>query len=116
MFQGIYNGKAVHTCDIEQVLKRAAQAGVESIIITGTNYEESIAALKLTQDWQNNSFGVKLYSTAGVHPTCATTESQEDVANIKGLLEQRPNNLIAVGECGLDYDRLKFSNIEDQKR
>ena len=36
MFQGMYNGKSYHECDISFVLERAMAMNVRKIIITGT--------------------------------------------------------------------------------
>ena len=49
--------------DIEQILERAAQSGVEAIIVTSSNPEETEAAIKLAE-----RFPTQLYCTAGVHP------------------------------------------------
>lgn len=47
MYSGVYNGSTKHQADLEQVLKRSWNAGLERIIITGGNLEESQKALKL---------------------------------------------------------------------
>ena len=39
MFQGVYNGKEYHDCDITSVLERSMSMGIRKIIITGTHVE-----------------------------------------------------------------------------
>ena len=92
--------------DIEPVLKRAGEAGVESILITGTSVDESHSALEICQQYSNS-----LYCTAGVHPHHASEFNQQSYAALFNLC-QHPN-VLAVGECGLDFNR-NFSSPEQQ--
>lgn len=63
-----------------------------------------------------------LYSTAGVHPTrCDEFEENGKDPN-KHLYEllqiaqkgKEDGKIVAIGECGLDYDRLQFCKKEVQ--
>lgn len=63
MYQGMYNDKTYHAPDLEIVLKRAFAAGVERIIVTAGDLEQSKAALKLAQT------DPRLFFTVGCHPT-----------------------------------------------
>lgn len=47
MYKGVYNGSTKHEGDLQQVLKRSWDAGLEKIIITGGSLEESQNALKI---------------------------------------------------------------------
>ncbi|KAG1095470.1 hypothetical protein G6F42_018547 [Rhizopus arrhizus] len=49
MYRGLYRGKQAHADDLALVLKRAREGGVEKIIITGTNLEESKEAIEAIQ-------------------------------------------------------------------
>ena len=49
MFQGSYHGKQYHEADLPAVLERSWAAGLQRIIITATNLEESKAALALAR-------------------------------------------------------------------
>lgn len=92
--------------DRNEVLRRAASAGVSRIVVTGSSDESNRKAAKLAQDHP----GV-LYSTAGVHPHHASDYSDESDRLIRKLAADR--SIVAVGECGLDYFR-NFSPREAQ--
>ncbi|WDD99023.1 TatD family hydrolase [Thalassomonas actiniarum] len=94
--------------DRSDVLTRAKDAGIEAMLVTGTNIAESREAVALCR--QAPEF---LYSTAGVHPHDADGVSQ-DYLDILTELSQQPN-VRAIGECGLDFNR-NFSAPEQQKR
>lgn len=93
--------------DREAVLSRAREAGVYRVIVTGADLEHSHAARKLA-----NEYPGKLFATAGIHPHQARTCSTEAVASLRALLTLP--EVVAVGECGLDYFR-NFSPRSSQQ-
>ena len=84
--------------DWKQVIKAAVQADVQTMIITGTSLQHSIAASQMALAYP----GI-LYSTAGIHPHDAKTFNQQSIAQLRSLLEEP--RVVAVGECGLDFNR-----------
>ncbi len=100
--------------DLNSVLERAAKAQVSDIIITGTSLSNSREAIDVSARLNQTQQLVKLYSTIGIHPHEATRVSafnyREQLAN---LLEAN-KAVVAVGECGLDFDR-NFSLHDDQR-
>ncbi|KAF1797470.1 hypothetical protein FB192DRAFT_1175250 [Mucor lusitanicus] len=119
MYRGLYRGKQAHADDFALVLKRAREGGVEKIIITGTNLEESKEAIETIQN--NDEAKGFLYSTVGCHPTrCSEFEKHKDgpQAYYDELLKLATSSksVVAIGECGLDYDRLHFCDKETQKK
>lgn len=84
--------------DRDAVLQRAHAAGVAQLIVTGASREHSPRALALAQAHP----GV-LFATAGVHPHHATEYTAECDAELRALLAHE--EVVAVGECGLDYFR-----------
>ncbi len=84
--------------DRVEMMQRAAQAGIESIIVTGSSDDSNIQAAELAE----KSPGV-LFSTAGVHPHHASNYSDESDTLIRSLILK--DAVVAVGECGLDYYR-----------
>lgn len=94
--------------DREQVLARAADSGVTRMLITGSDLEHSHKALTLTRQHPS-----RLRCTTGVHPHHAKDLRDDDVHALRELLAQP--EVLAVGECGLDYFR-NFSSHQDQER
>lgn len=94
--------------DRDEMMQRAASAGVHRIVVTGSSDSSNVRAAELAEA----SPGV-LYATAGVHPHHAADYSDESDALIRDLTKK--DAVVAVGECGLDYFR-NFSPREDQLR
>ena len=92
--------------DPEQILHDAAQADV-FCILTGSDMAESekVAAFVRTHDCAG---------TCGIHPHGADRARPSDFARIREIVSGNPK-IVAVGECGLDYDRM-FSTRENQLR
>ena len=93
--------------DREAVIRRAADAGVRRMIITGASEQGSRDALALAES-RPGSF----YATAGVHPHHASEYTDSVHQTLAGLA--RNDAVVAVGECGLDYFR-NFSPPEAQR-
>ncbi|GFR44457.1 hypothetical protein Agub_g5717, partial [Astrephomene gubernaculifera] len=118
MYGGQYNDKSYHPPDLTAVLQRAWAAGVSRLIITAGSLEESRRALQLAQTDE------RLFCTVGCHPTrCGEFEAhpggpQAYMQELAAVLRegQRLGKVVAVGECGLDYDRLHFCDAPSQRR
>ena len=90
----------------EKVIEEAQDNGV-CCILTGTDPKEN----------QKIDYFVKThdaYGTAGIHPHNADRAKQEDFNLIEQMINEN-KKIVAVGECGLDYDRM-FSTKENQIR
>jgi len=96
--------------DRQAVINRAKNQGVDQLLITGTNVEESRIALSLCQNYQAQ-FPNTLYSTAGVHPHNADGIADDYLAQLTELAQQP--QVRAIGECGLDFNR-NFSAPQQQ--
>ena len=94
--------------DRDDVLARARAAGVTRMIVTGASREHNPKALALARAHP----GV-LWCTAGVHPHHATEYTDECDAQLRALHGEP--EVVAVGECGLDYFR-DFSPRPAQRR
>lgn len=94
--------------DRNEVISRAQHAGVTQFIVTGSDAEHSREALELCRTWP----GV-LYCTAGTHPHQAKDFDATAPAVLRQLLSEP--QVVAVGECGLDYFR-NFSPHDTQTR
>jgi len=84
--------------DRDAVIARAHAAGVLQMVVTGATVAGSVRAVALTREHPG-----RLFATAGVHPHHA---AELDGASLAALAElARLPEVVAVGECGLDYFR-----------
>ncbi len=83
--------------DLDAVLDRAIDAGVERIIVTGTDIDSSTAAVALC------SRHPRLSCTVGIHPHDAARASGSWVDQLEHLAASP--GVCAVGETGLDFNR-----------
>jgi TatD DNase family protein len=83
--------------DRDEVLARAGEAGVTTIINPGTDLESSRRALALTERYDN------VYAAVGVHPHDASTLDRQALAELRQLASHP--KVVAIGEIGLDYYR-----------
>lgn len=84
-----------HAEDIDAVLARAYEAGVEQIIVPGVDVETSLAAVRLAEAHEG------VFAAAGFHPHEASRIDDAALAQIEAMLAHP--KVVAVGEIGLDY-------------
>lgn len=96
--------------DLQEILLNSKKSNVISIIITGTSIRNSFEALDLCNQYQDHN--LDLFSTAGIHPHNAASYKKKDLILLEKLLKNK--KVVAVGECGLDFDR-NFSDPASQK-
>jgi TatD DNase family protein len=84
--------------DREQVVRRALEAGVTRMVVTGASLESTRAAITLAR-----ALPAVLRATAGCHPHHAVDLDARTLADLS-MLAAEPE-VVAVGECGLDYHR-----------
>jgi len=94
--------------DRQAVIQRAFDAGVRTMVITGTSLASSQEAQRIAGEYPG-----QLYSTAGVHPHDSRNCTMDTIAELRRLagFEQ----VVAIGECGLDFNR-DFSPQPQQKK
>ena len=91
--------------DAPEVVRRARDAGVERILVPGWNPASCDRALDLVgeHEWLDASVGVHPHDAAKV----------DDGAWRRITVQALDERVVAVGETGLDYDRV-FSPVPDQ--
>jgi len=99
---------AAFAADREEVLARAHDAGVDTMVVTGTSARGSAQAIELCRAHRGT-----LWSTAGVHPHDAKSCTDATLAELRALAAHP--EVVAIGECGLDFNR-NFSPPEVQER
>ncbi|KAL2911924.1 hypothetical protein HK105_208588 [Polyrhizophydium stewartii] len=120
MFAGVYRGKRAHDADVAAVVERARRVGVARLVATGTSLADYRAAVALARD-------LGVHASVGCHPThCAEPDAHAPggadayFADLLRLVRDdraaaRPA-VVAIGECGLDYDRTHFCPADLQRR
>ena len=95
--------------EVDAVIGRAREAGVEQIIVVGGagDMSSNTAAVALAESWPN------LYATVGMHPHDAKDVGEEELQQLKELAAHP--KVIAIGETGLDY-YYNHSQREVQRR
>ena len=94
--------------DLDDVLRRATEAGVTRIITIGTSLESSRRAIDLAEKYP------AVYAAIGVHPT-SIENAEEDVFTPLRELAKNPR-VVAIGETGLDYHHLPSEEVAKEKQ
>lgn len=84
--------------DFDEMLQRAADAGVNEIIVVGADLESSRAACELAGQHPN------LYAAVGIHPHDAGRVTEKCYDLIREMASGNPK-VVAIGEIGLDFFR-----------
>jgi len=83
--------------DLELVLERAVQNGVDRILVPGIDLETSQRAIDIAEKYTG------VFAAVGVHPNNANSWNSGTIKEIEAL-SQHPK-VVAIGEIGLDYYR-----------
>lgn len=95
-----------YDADRETVIMNAKEAGV-GIITVGTDVGSSKKAIELAETHEN------MWAVVGVHPTDAKNITDDDFSVLQELAKHP--NVVAIGECGLDYFHGKPDEISRQR-
>ena len=87
--------------DIDNVFKRSKELGVNRFVCVGTNINDSLLSLDISNKYEN------VYCSAGIHPHDSENVDKDYIHQIELMMDS--DKMIAVGEIGLDY----FRNISD---
>jgi TatD DNase family protein len=88
-------------------VESARRAGVQRLICVGIDPESSHRSVEMAESFRG------VFATAGMHPHTADALDDAAGADIEELLSNPL--VVGVGECGLDYFRMK-SPAEEQQR
>jgi Tat protein secretion system quality control protein TatD with DNase activity len=108
----------------QDVVQRAMDAGVSRMILTGTSMRTSRESIQLAKTWYNNNDGAvkqkkkkkNLFCTVGIHPHDAKSFEAKDnktIREMRSLIQASKSLVVAIGECGIDFDR-NYSSRDDQ--
>ncbi|EDW85141.2 3'-5' ssDNA/RNA exonuclease TatD [Drosophila tropicalis] len=96
--------------DLDSVVQRARDAGVQKLMVHGTSVKSSKEALRLSRIYPDI-----IYSTAGIHPHDSKSIVEEPSTWFDFEHIAIAQECVAVGPCGLDYQR-DFSEPDVQKQ
>ncbi len=92
--------------DLNEVLRRAYQAGVKEMLTVSTNVPDSQEAVQLCSRQDG------IYCTVGIHPHEADNFQSVDIQTLKDMCIEP--KIKAIGETGLDFFR-SFSSRANQE-
>ncbi|MEN8194165.1 MAG: TatD family hydrolase [Bacteroidota bacterium] len=81
--------------DRDEVIKRALEAGVNYMIVPGTDLETSKQAIELAEQYDS------IYAAVGIHPHDTREWNDSIISELKELAKHE--KVVAIGEIGLDY-------------
>ncbi len=81
--------------DIDDVIQRAQEAGVEKMVVIGFDRKTILRAMELTEQHAS------IYAVVGWHPVDAIDCTEEDLKWIEALAAHP--KVVGIGEIGLDY-------------
>ena len=94
--------------DRDKIIEYSFQNGIEQIIVTSSSVNESLKSIQLARSYKG-----KIWATAGIHPHNASDASENFKEDLMAILNH--DEVVAIGECGLDYFR-NFSSKEEQRK
>ncbi len=93
--------------DVLEVAAQSWEAGVGGLVCVGTGAEDSREALSVAGLLRSaagpGGVGFEAWATVGLHPHDARLGLAEVQAVLEEGLAERPEVVVGVGECGLDY-------------
>ncbi len=88
--------------DVDKMMQELADVGGATIAI-GTDYVENRKAIEFAKKYDN------CWATIGIHPA-DRDDVEFDEKKFEELLELGKGKVVGIGECGLDYFRLKTTS------
>ena len=93
--------------DLETVIHRAKQNGIENMMTVSIDQETSIRGIEISDKFK------EVYASVGVHPHRASTCSDQVIKRLTDLAKN--TRVRAWGETGLDFNRM-YSSKDDQEK
>lgn len=103
--------------NLADILERAREAGVENIIMPGTNLETSHAAAGIARQYPDF-----LYAAVGIHPEDIVLNKSkiqnpklQMICELRELIQENRDVVVAIGEIGTDTHAEQKSQIPSTK-
>ena len=96
--------------NIDDIIKLMTKNGVKKVISNGLSYEDNINVLNLSKKY-------KIINAAfGLYPTEAGTSSNSDLKKVINQIKSNKDNIVAIGEVGLDYHWTKTEEKKEKTK
>lgn len=96
--------------DREEVIARQRESGVEAMIVPGVNVASIETVMQVCRTHEGYCF-----PALGLHPEDVKDDWQEQLAIVEQAIRANRNELVAIGEIGLDYYWDKTFKEEQQE-
>lgn len=94
--------------DLERILEEARSVGIIAIISVSSDLKTSIKNLEITQRYGSP----KIFPSIGIHPQ---NLNHNELEEIKLLLRENKEKIVAIGEIGLDFWYKEVRKDEDKR-
>lgn len=105
--------------NIDEVVERARKAGVISILCSGIDHESNLKCLELAKKYDIVNASLGIYPLDAVGLGCCDDVPREnreiDVDKELEFIKSKKNEIVAVGEIGLDKSPKEDCKLEEQK-
>ncbi len=102
--------EAAFEADREEVITRQQESGVEAMIVPGVNGTSIETVMQVC-----HAHPGYCYPALGLHPEDVKADWQEQLAIMEQAIRENRNELVAIGEIGLDYYWDKTFKEEQQE-
>jgi TatD DNase family protein len=102
--------EAAFDADREEVIARQREQGVQAMIVPGVN----VASIETVMDVCRRHPGF-CFPALGLHPEDVKADWKEQLAIVESAIRAHRNELVAIGEIGLDYYWDKTFKTEQQE-
>lgn len=96
--------------DREEVIKRAKDK-LDCIVASGYSNDSNKKVLKLSKDYEGF-----IYPTFGFHPVSSQNSTKEELKEAHEFLIDNLDNIVAVGEVGMDYYYVTDKTLRERQR
>lgn len=96
--------------DRDEVIKRA-ENNLDAIINSGTNLKDNQKILDLSKKYEGF-----LYPSFGFHPVTSQDATDEEIKAMQAHLIENINNIVAVGEVGMDFFYCKDKTLRERQK
>ncbi|MEE1129920.1 MAG: TatD family hydrolase [Methanobrevibacter sp.] len=96
--------------DREEVIKRAKEK-LDHVIVSGYSNESNMKVLQLSKDYEGF-----IYPTFGFHPVSSQNATEEDLKIAHENIRNNLDNILAIGEVGMDYYYVTDKALRERQR